>query len=208
MKLAILGATGGIGSELVRQALVRGHSVTAVVRAPERLASLQPRICIQQCDLLNSAELAPALEGHDGVLSGFGPRLPRAEGDSDLLHRFAAALSNSMLNTSVRRAVIVSTAFLFKNSIFPPAYLVGRLFFASVVADAAAMEEVIAKSSLDWTLVRPPQLTDAPHTGRYRVLEGHLPAFGFKIGRADVADFMIRTMEQHASIRKVVGVSN
>ena len=207
MNLAILGATGGIGSELVRQATERGHSVTAVVRAPGRLASLAGRIRIEQCNLLNITELAQALEGHDGVLSGFGPRLPLAKSDADLLSRFAAALSSAMLETSVRRAVIVSTAFLFKDAIFPPAYLIGRLFFASIVADATAMEEIVARSELDWTLVRPPQLTDAPHTGRYRIREGHLPAFGLKIGRADVADFMIKTIEKHASSRKIVGVS-
>lgn len=61
-------------------------------------------------------------------------------------------------------------------------------------------------SELDWTLVRPPQLTDKPETGRYRVRDEHLPVFGFKIARADVADFMIQCVEKHASIRKIVGV--
>jgi hypothetical protein len=56
--------------------------------------------------------------------------------------------------------------------------------------------------------VRPPQLTDKPQTGRYRVRQEHLPIFGFKIARADVADFMIRCVEDHASSRKVMGVSN
>ena len=57
-------------------------------------------------------------------------------------------------------------------------------------------------------MVRPPELSDKPYTGKYRVREGHLPFFGFKISRADVADFMIKAAENHASIRKVVGVSN
>jgi putative NADH-flavin reductase len=70
------------------------------------------------------------------------------------------------------------------------------------------MEEIIAASNLDWTLVRPPRLTDKPRTGKYRVLEGHLPTFGFSISRADVADYMIKAAENHSSIRKVVGVSN
>lgn len=63
------------------------------------------------------------------------------------------------------------------------------------------------KSALDWTLVRPPELTDKPYSGTYRVREGHLPRFGFKIARADVADFMIKAAENHASIRKIVGVA-
>jgi putative NADH-flavin reductase len=70
------------------------------------------------------------------------------------------------------------------------------------------MERIFAESDLDWTMVRPPELTDKPYTGKYRVREGHLPRFGLKISRADVADFMITLAENHASIRKVVGVAN
>ena len=42
------------------------------------------------------------------------------------------------------------------------------------------MEQIITESGLDWTILRPPQLTDKPHTGKYRVRDGHLPPFGFK----------------------------
>jgi hypothetical protein len=59
-----------------------------------------------------------------------------------------------------------------------------RLLFPGVVADTSAMERIFRDSELDWTMVRPPQLTDKPYTGRYRVREGRLPRFGFKISRA------------------------
>jgi putative NADH-flavin reductase len=84
----------------------------------------------------------------------------------------------------------------------------GRLFFPGTVADASAMERVVGESELDWTIVRPPQLTDKPYSGKYRVREGHLPRFGFTISRADVAEFMIKTAENRAFIGKVVGVCN
>jgi putative NADH-flavin reductase len=113
-----------------------------------------------------------------------------------------------MEKTSTRRVVVESVAFLFKNSIIPPTYLLGRLLFPSLVADAAAMERIFAESSLDWTMVRPPELTNGPYAGKYRVREEHLPTFGFKISRADVADYMIKAVEQHLSNRKIVGVSN
>ncbi|WP_047489162.1 NAD(P)-dependent oxidoreductase [Terriglobus sp. TAA 43] len=206
MKLVVLGATGGIGVEIVRQAMERGHSITAFVRKPGQLSALAGRIQIIQGDMMDAAKLGRAVEGHDGVLSAFGPRLPLSKKDADLLERFGTALTNAMLRTAVRRAVIVSTAFLFKDSIIPPTYLFGRLFFPSVVADAAAMERIVMASPLDWTLVRPPQLTDKPQTERYRVREEHLPIFGFKIARADVAYFMVRCVENHASSHKVVGL--
>jgi putative NADH-flavin reductase len=208
MKLVVLGATGGTGLEIVRQAIQHGHSVTAFVRAPERLEPFRDRITIKKGDLLNSAELEQAIKGHDAVLSGFGPRVPISKADANLLQQFAVALTSAMLHAGVRRVVVESAAFLFSDSIVPPAYLLGRLFFPGVVADLSAMEQVFRKSELDWTMVRPPQLTDKPYTGKYRVREGHLPRFGFKISRADVADCFIKTVEDRATIGKVLGASN
>jgi putative NADH-flavin reductase len=208
LRLVVLGATGGTGLELVKQALGRGHTVTAFVRSPERLKEFRDHINIRQGDLLNSASLQEVIQGHDAVLSGFGPRAPRSKTDSNLLERFARALTAAMPPTGVRRVVVESVAFLFKNSIFPPAYLLGRLFLPRTVADASAMERIFANTDLDWTMVRPPELTDKPYTGRYRVQEGHLPRFGLKISRADVADLMIKLAENGTSIRRVVGIAN
>jgi putative NADH-flavin reductase len=208
MKLLVLGATGGTGLEIVSQAIEREHSVTAFVRAPDPLKRFGDRITVIRGNVLNSSELQRVLEGHDAVLSGFGPRLPVSKADATLLQRFAVALTSGMFQAGVRRVVVESTAFLFKDSIIPPTNLFGRLFFPDIVRDAGEMENVFRKSGLDWTMVRPPRLTDKPRTGKYRVLEGHLPRFGFAISRADVADFMIKVGENGASVGKIVGVSN
>jgi putative NADH-flavin reductase len=208
MKLLILGATGGIGLEIVRQAIDGGHQVTAFVRTPERLKEFGERIAVIQGDVLNSGELERALEGQDAVLSSFGAREPRSKADTDLLRRFAIALTRAMLHANIRRVVVVSVAFLFKDSIFPPTYLFGRLFFRDLVIDASGMEDVFRKSELDWTILRPPQLTDKPRTGKYRVRDGHLPRFGFTISRADVAECLIKTVKDRTSVGRILGVSN
>lgn len=208
MKVLVLGATGGIGLELVRQAIDLGHSVTAFVRAPERLKPFQGRINLKQGDVLNSAELERTVEGHDAVLSGFGPRVPLSKADAHLLRTFAVSVTTAMRQADVRRVVVVSTAFLFKDSILPPAYFFGRLFFSGIVSDASAMERAFQESALDWTMVRPPQLTDKARTGKYRTREGHLPHFGFHISRADVADCLIKALDDRTSVKKILGVSN
>jgi putative NADH-flavin reductase len=195
MKLLILGATGGIGLEIVKQAIDAGHQATALVRTPERLKEFAGRIAVIQGDVLNSTDLERALEGQDAVLSGFGAREPRSKADADLLRRFAVALTRAMLHVKIRRVIVVSVAFLFTDSIIPPTYLFGRLFFRDVVTDSSGLEDIFRKSALDWTILRPPQLTDKPYTGKYRVREGHLPRFGFKISRADVADCLIKSLE-------------
>jgi putative NADH-flavin reductase len=208
MKLVVLGATGGIGLEIVRQALEHGHSVTAFVRSAERLEPFQSRITVIQGDVLSSAELKRTVEGHDAVLSGFGPRLPLSKEDADLLRTFAVSVTTALQHADVRRVVVVSTAFLFKDAIVPPAYLFGRLFFPGIVSDASAMERVFQESALDWTIVRPPQLTDKAGSGKYRIREGHLPRFGFKISRANVADCLIKTLDDRTSVKKILGTSN
>ena len=207
MKLLLLGATGGIGLQLVRQSIERGHSVTAFVRKPDPLQSFAGRVAVTTGNLLDAVELAHAMRGHDEVLSAFGPRVPVAPADAHLLRDFALSLTNAMHQANVRRAIVVSTAFLFKDAILPPAYLFGRLLFPGVVKDATDMESILKSSGLEILIVRPPQLKDKPYTGRYRVREGHLSSFGFSIARADVADFMIRAAESGDFRNSVVGVS-
>jgi putative NADH-flavin reductase len=208
MKLLVLGATGGTGLEMVREAIERGHSVTAFVRSPERLKPFGDHITIRQGNLLNAAELEPVIKGHEAVLSGFGPRLPVSKADANLLRQFGGALTAAMPKAGVKRVVVESVAFLFKDSIIPPAYLLGRLLFPGIVADASGMEELFQNSGLEWTIARPPELTDKPYTGKYRVREEHLPRFGFKISRSDVADFMIKAAENRSSLGKIIGISN
>ena len=208
MKLLVLGATGGIGLELVKQAIEKQHEVTAFVRNPDALEAFGNKVATVKGDLLSSSDLNRVIQGHDAILSGFGARVPIAKGDHDLLTRFSTALIDATERTPLRRVLVVSVAFLFRNVLIPPAYLLGRLFFPSIVRDAANMEEQIVRSDLDWTLVRPPQLTDTPRTGRYRFRVGTLPSLGFKISRADVADYMLRALEDNTTIGEIVGVSN
>jgi len=208
MKLLVLGATGGIGLELVKQAIEKRHEVTAFVRNPEALAEFGDKITAIKGDLLSSWDLRNVIPGHDAILSGFGPRVPIVKDEHDLLTRFAAALTEAVKHTTLRRVLVVSVAFLFKDALLPPAYLLGKLFFPNVVRDTAAMEDRIAESELAWTLIRPPQLTDKPLTGKYRVREGHLPSLGLKISRADVTDYMLRALQDNTTIGKIVGVAN
>jgi putative NADH-flavin reductase len=207
MKVVVLGATGGTGLEIVRQAKERGHFVTALVRSPEKLHAYAGSITIRQGSPLNASELEEILGGHDCVLSAFGLRVPIAKTDRHLLRDFATALTTAMTRARMKRVIIESTAFLFKDSVFPPTYLFGRLLFPGVVADATGMEQIFKRSELNFTLVRPPRLTNGPHTGNYRVREGHLPRFGFTISRADVADCFLNVLDDPQTIKKVLGAS-
>jgi putative NADH-flavin reductase len=208
MRVLILGATGGTGVEIVRQTIARGHSVTAFVRSPEKLSGFAGLITVKQGNPLDSSALRTVAVEHDAVLSALGPRVPIAPSDQHLLRGFAVALSKGLREAGVKRVILESAAFLFKDALMPPAYLLGKLLFPTVVADATDMETIIRGSELEWTLLRPPKLTDGEHTGRYRVREGHLPRFGFSISRANVADCFLRLLEDTSAARKIFGVSS
>jgi putative NADH-flavin reductase len=90
MKVLIVGATDGTGRQIVSQAIERGHSVTAFVRAPDPLRMFGDRIVVIQGNLLNRSELRRVLEGQDAVLSGFGPRVPVSKENATLLKRFGS----------------------------------------------------------------------------------------------------------------------
>jgi uncharacterized protein YbjT (DUF2867 family) len=78
----------------------------------------------------------------------------------------------------------------------------------TVYADLALMEDVLRDSDLDWTVVRPPRLTDRPLTGTYRTAYGQNVRRGFLVSRADVAHLMLRVLDQPETIRQAIGIAN
>lgn len=158
MRLFIVGATGGIGRHLLRIGLERGHELTAYVRSPQKISPLPESLELVRGDLFNSGETARALAGHDTVLSAFGPT---TIWPTTLRRDFGRTLAAAMLESGVRRVQLVSAAFL-----FPKIGLVGELLkptvFRFMAPDMADMEREIMKDELEWTIVRPPRLTNAP----------------------------------------------
>lgn len=209
MKLTVFGATGGIGRELVRQALDAGHEVTAVVRDPARLAVTGDRLEIVRSDLSDPEELRPAVRGRDAVLSGLGAR---SREDAGVATRLTRTVLAAMEAEGVRRLLVVSAA-----PVGPaPAHdglldrAVRRLvsaILADVYADLRGMEAELARSGTDWTSVRPPRLQDKPLTGRYRTVVGGFPPRGRFIGRADVAHAMLALIDAEETLKQGVGVA-
>src|SRR5437667_2510259 len=123
MKLVVLGATGSTGMEVVRQAIERGHSVTAFVRSPERLKPFNDRITVKQGDVLNSADLEQVIQGHEAVVSAFGPRVPVSKAEANLLQQFVVALTSAILHADVRRGVVEAVALRVEDCFVLPASL-------------------------------------------------------------------------------------
>jgi putative NADH-flavin reductase len=203
MRLFILGATGGIGRHLVRIGLERNHEVTAYVRSPEKIPQQAGRLKVVRGDVFNASQMAESMAGHAIVLSAFGPTTIRS---SRLRRSFGYELSSALRQSGVHRVQLVSAAFLFRDVGLLGALLKPTLF-RQMIPDMAGMEREIENDALEWTIVRPPRLTNAPATHNYRTADGELPKAGSVISRADVAEFMIREAERPEHTRQIVGVA-
>jgi putative NADH-flavin reductase len=207
MKLTIFGATGTC---LVQQALSAGHQVTAVVRDPARLAvPAQQRLRIVTADVLDPAAISPAVDGADAVTTAVGP----GTGASTLRQDSTRSIIRAMQKTGTRRLLMVSGSVVadegespFMRYLLKP--LVRRTFLRHVYADMRRAEDEIHDSSLDWTIIRPPALTNKPARGTYRTATDRNLPHGFTISRADLAAYMLTLLDDPATRHTHLSIAN
>ncbi|MFJ6084223.1 NAD(P)-dependent oxidoreductase [Streptomyces sp. NPDC092369] len=209
MHLTVFGATGGIGQEIVRQALDSGHGVTAVVRDPARLAVTGERLEVFRADLTDPEAVRAAVASRDAVLSGLGARTRKEAG---VTARLTRTVLGAMESEGVRRIVVVSAgpvgpAPAAEGPVDRTARRIVTALLKDVYADLGAMEAELARSATDWTVVRPPRLQNKPVTGVYRTVVGGFPAKGRFIGRADVAHAMLAMAGDPGVVKQGVGVA-
>jgi putative NADH-flavin reductase len=211
MKLTVFGATGGIGGHVVQQALAAGHKVNAVVRASSSYDVAHPSLEVLRVPGLTAAEpLVEAVDGADAVISGVGPR---GRKDGPVASGSTRSILTAMTKTGVLRFVAVSAAplgpaapdesFLNRRILLP----LINAFAADVYADLRVMEADIEGSDTEWTIVRPPKLTNGSLTGRYRTAVGGTVSRGYTISRADVAHSMLAAIDDPATARQPIGIA-
>ena len=215
MDLTVLGATGGVGGQLVRQALAAGHTVTAVVRDASRFDPGDGadrtglRVAVVP-DVTDPGALRPVVDGRDAVLSGLGPP---GRGGAGIASAGTAAILDAMAATGVRRVLVVSAA---PVGPVPPgdgliqravAFPLLRAILKDVYADLARMEGLLRSSGTDWTAVRPPRLTDGPLTGQFRTAVGGAVANARTISRADTARAMLVALEDPETYKQPLGIA-
>ena len=220
MKLTIVAATGGIGKQLVAQALAAGHDVTAVARRPRELPA-DVRVVTADLAAPDPAVLESAVRGRDAVLSALGPR---TRADAGVVAPGTRALVEAMWSTGVTRLAVVSAAAIgtvpTPRNPHPPKHDPGdglvmrrllnpavKRVLAAGYADLAVMEEELRDTALEWTVVRPPRLTDKPLTGRYRVALDRNLRRGLTISRADVAHLMLDALHRPELVGHSVGIA-
>lgn len=200
MKLFVIGATGRTGREIVEQALARGHDVTAFVRSRGTITLRNERLTVLKGNATDENELSKAMQNHDAVLSTLGPRHPFKPGS--LLHDSALATTQAMKRSGVKRLVILSAAAHFPG--IPNRIL--SFVLRNHMRDSLVMEKIVQADGLDWTIARPPRLTQEEYS-TYRSREGAAPKMGFTLSRKAVAAFMLDAIEQKKHLKKIVGIA-
>jgi len=207
MKLAVFGATGKTGLEIVKLALSQEHSVTAFVRDAARLTVEHERLSSNVGDVTDPVRVAQAIQGQDAVICALGAgnslkkTSVRTIGTMNII--------KGMKEHNITRLIVITAMGVGEswNSLSP----FNKFFFATLLKssrdDHEAQEAAVKESGLDWTIVRPSGLTDDPRSGVYEVGENIL-AKTSKIARADVADLIVKGLEQNTLIGKAVTITN
>jgi len=200
--ILLLGANGRTGREVLHRALDEGHTVTAVVRSPDRLEVRHERLQIQVGSACDSAFLEEIMPGHDAVISTLGPRFP-SRASSAVYPESGAAIVSAMWGASVDRLLVTSSALLFPEEDWMSRAL--RWLVPPIVDGARKMEAHIRGSNVDWTLVRTSFLTNGSSM-THRVGVESLPQRPGSVSRAAVAAFLLQETSEPRHRRQVVGL--
>ncbi len=189
MQLTIFGATGAVGSQLVDQALQAGHTVTAVVRDPARLkTSLHGTPRVITADVMDPEAIRDAVTGADAVVSTLGPP---GRGPTSILADSTLSIITAMDNAGASRLITISGSMVDDTGDGPLLRYFGkpitRRILKNVCTDMRNAEAEIHGSDLDWTIVRPPRLTNHAATGNWRIATDRNLPHGIKIPRSDLA---------------------
>jgi uncharacterized protein len=198
MKIALIGATGFVGTEVLKELLSRGHQVTALARTPSKLPA-QLGLKVVKADALDAAQVAAAVEGHDAVIDSYNPGWsePRIH---DMFLEGTRAIVDGVKRSGVKRVLIVGGA----GSLFvaPGVQLVDTPHFPAeykqgALAAREALNQIRNESALDWTFLSPAALlAPGPRTGKFRIGADELLMDGDKPAGLSVADLAVAIVDE------------
>jgi putative NADH-flavin reductase len=210
MRIYIIGGTGKTGRELIMQALERGHTVTALVRNPSRLKITNPNLSFVKGNVLDLKSFDSSIMGHDAVMSALGHK--RFIIKTRILSEGTKNIVTAMQKQNVKRLICITSLGIndsrFKLGLYYSLFTIPFILLFYFL-DKSKQENIIFESDLDWTIIRPGQLTN----GKKRLKYKH----GLNVGnyiitkmisRADVADFMINQLSDNTYIHMTPGITN
>lgn len=202
--MLVIGATGGTGREVVRQAVARGLDVTVLVRG-EAPADLPAAVRVLKGDVRDAAAIAAALDGQDAVVSALGVKLGQKPGRER--SESTAALVAAMEQAGVARLVSVSSVGVgpsLATMTKPARTLWPRMVGQERLDEVARADASITGSSLEWTLVQPPRLVESTKTDAVTVGPATRVAFGSQLSRAQLATVLLNALADDTTIGRTL----
>ena len=209
MNLLIIGGTGKTGQELVKQGLAQGHVITVLVRNPDKLKFDNPRLKIIKGNVLDPNSVETAIQGQDAVLSALGHK--RFFIKTNILSEGTKNIINAMEKAHIRRFICITSLGIndsrFRLGLYYSLFVIPFILFFYFL-DKSKQEKIIKQSGLDWTIVRPGQLTNGKKRTKYKhgTNVGHY-IFTKMISRADVAHFMLNQIQDKTYLHKTPGLT-
>lgn len=204
MKLIVFGATGKTGQHVWRQALERGHEVSVFTRSAAKFDESGPNLRVVQGNVLDHSSVADAVSGQEAVIIALGSN---GLGDKSTLTTGTRNVVDGMTLNGAGRLVVLSAAGVGESwgQISLLAKVMFKTMLRNIHADHIAQEKAVRESRLDWTIVRAAILKDQPASGQYRV--GNSGKVNH-INRADVADFLVKQLDDSAYVKQAVSVTS
>ncbi|MCI4648116.1 NAD(P)-dependent oxidoreductase [Phaeodactylibacter sp.] len=208
MKIALFGGTGGTGKEFLKKALQEGYQVKMLARTPSKVSTTSPKLEIVKGDVLNAGDVQRTVEGTDIVVSLFGhvkgsPKWLQSDGTFNIISAMKDQDINKIISLSGGGLPFEQDQPKFADKLIR---FIMKVAVPKVLNDAVRHAEVLKESDRKWVIVRGPRLTNEPEKGAYRVGWVGVNA-STSIGRADLADFILKQVESDEYIRQMPFVS-
>jgi len=200
MKLAMFGATGVIGSRIFKEALQRGHHVTAVVRDPTRFHAISFQVEVAKGDVLDPTSVAAAVPDHDAVVSAIGP-------GPDVIVGAAHSFLEALPRAGVKRLVTVGGAGSLEVApglLFVDAPYFPKEYLGQARANCEALNIYRRNTALDWTFVSPAVwIAPGKRTGRFRLGGDQLLVDAKGESRISAEDYAVAFLDEVENPRSI-----
>lgn len=204
MNIALFGATGGTGQQILLQALDQGHRVKALAREPAKLPVGRDGLTTVRGDVLDRSAVDSCLKGTDAAICVLGSRV----GSEPIEAHGTRSILDSMQTQGVRRLIAITSLGVGDSRQQVPFFfrIMMQIGLKKIMAAKEEQEKLIRATDLEWTIVRPGGLTDGPRTGVYTSgIDKRIKAL--KISRADVADFVLKELADGRFLRQTPAVA-
>jgi uncharacterized protein YbjT (DUF2867 family) len=192
MNVLLLGANGQLGRAIVAKLTGEGHHLKAFMRHP-KVSATHPNVECFQGDATDEMSVVEASMGQDVVVNAIGSgTLRRNTIESDTTRVVLRALARTTVRKylAMSAGMVAPVSFVFDNIVRP-------LFLGNLFREHRLVEELVRASNLDWTIVRPPRLSNRPARG-YLEATDKRPKGPIILSRADVADFISKVLATDA----------